>query len=85
MIDAIGKLMPKPGPFWPLLGLAIIIICLWKIQQIHAVIGILKDPKLRDLPEEEKTKQVNYLTIALYAYGVTLMCFLAYSLVNFFQ
>ncbi len=85
MIDTIKEFMPKSEAFWSLIGLAIIVICLWKTQQIYAVLNTIQDPEFTDLSEEEKERQVNALTVALYAYCITLMCFLIYSLVNFLQ
>ena len=82
MTDAISEFMPKSEMFWMTIGFLIVIICSWKTRQINAVITILKDPKFKDLPEEEKIEQINYLTVALYAYGITLMCFLTYLFVS---
>ncbi len=78
----IEEIIPKSEIFWSLIGLLIVVICIWKTQQIYAVLKALKDPAFNELPEEEVENQVNSLTTMLYAYTITLMGFIGYSFVS---
>ena len=84
MTNAINEFVPKSEMFWMTIGFLIVVICSWKMRQIYAVILVIKDPKFTDLPQEEKEKQINTLTVSLYAYGIALTCFLAYLFVDLF-
>lgn len=82
MLEMLKEYMPKSEIFWTFWGLAIVVICMWKAKQIRAVMNIIGDPKFTDIPEEEKEKQLKWLTAMLYAFSMILMCFVFYSLVD---
>ncbi len=82
MLEMLKEYMPKSEGFWLFWGLAIVIICMWKTKQIYAVINVLQDEKFNEIPEEEKEKQIKWLTMALYAFFGALIFFIGYSLVD---
>lgn len=82
MLEMLKEYMPKSEIFWAVWGLAIVVICMWKTKQINAVMTILGDPNFKDIPEEEKEKQVKWLKAMLYVFFGVLVFFIGYSLVD---